>query len=123
MFVYTKEIVMQDESMVAPCGIDCSKCTIFIAAHDPVAAEKLAEEWRSTWQPDAQADWFQCKGCRGDRSVCWSGDCRIYKCCAEEKKQDSCSQCTEFPCKMLENWAGEYENHRQAFENLKKMRE
>jgi len=30
-------------SMIAPCGLDCSACAIYIAAHHPEAAERLVE--------------------------------------------------------------------------------
>lgn len=114
---------MCSDSMMAPCGIDCSQCDIYKAANDPEFAQKLAAQWRETWMPKAQADWFKCHGCVADHSLCWSEDCRIYKCCVENRKLDSCSHCDDFPCEELEKWAAEYPNHQHAFEELKRMRE
>ncbi len=111
---------MDDNAMLAPCGIDCSECEIFVAARDPAAAEHLAEQWRS-WNPKAEASWFRCQGCRGDRSVRWTEDCAIAA-CAEEKGIRFCSECGEFPCKRLEDWAAAYPHHQKAFDRLVEMR-
>ncbi|MHB0998861.1 MAG: DUF3795 domain-containing protein [Armatimonadota bacterium] len=106
---------------IAPCGIDCSACSIYIAAHDAEAAERLAQEWKS-WQPAAEASWFKCRGCRGDRSACWSENCDIHACCVEDKGMDSCSQCGDFPCSKLAVWAADSPHHAAALEYLKQMR-
>ena len=110
------------DSMIAPCGIDCSECEILRAANDPQLAEETAKRWRETWQPKADASWFVCQGCRGDRAKCWTDDCKIYACCVEERGLDSCSVCGSFPCEELQKWAAESSNHRTAFERLKEMR-
>ena len=90
------------DSMIAPCGIDCSQCEIFKAANDPQLAEETAKRWCESWQPKADASWFVCRGCRVDRSLCWTDDCRIYACCVEERGLDSCSICGDFPCEELQ---------------------
>ena len=82
---------MQNQSMIAPCGLDCSHCPIFIAAQDPEAAERLAQDWHSSGHPNAEPGWFRCQGCRGDRSVCWSEDCGVYKCCVDGKSLGFCN--------------------------------
>ena len=79
-------------------------------------------DWRATWQPKAEAGWFRCQGCRGDRSVCWSEDCGLYACCVETKKLEFCSQCDDFPCGELTKWAADYAHHVPALERLKAMR-
>ncbi len=113
---------MSSNPIIAPCGIDCSACEIYKAAHDPKLAEEVAKQWRESWQPKADASWFVCKGCRGDRSLCWSGDCKIHACCVEQHGLDSCSACDDFPCEELQKWASEYPHHGAAFERLNEMR-
>ena len=103
--------------MRAPCGIDCEQCDIYKAARHPAEAEKLAETWRATWQPKAQADWFKCQGCRGDRSLCWSEDCKIFE-CVSAKGVPFCYQCADFPCELLSNWSRGTANHQAAFDWL-----
>ena len=107
---------------IAPCGLDCSACAIYIAAHDPEAAERLAKQWRQGISEKAKAEWFRCQGCRGDKSVRWCDDCKIAE-CAEERGLEFCSQCDDFPCVLLLVWAEEPEPHRIAFERLKQMRD
>jgi hypothetical protein len=105
--------------MLAPCGIDCAACDIYQAANDPAKAVALAEQWKS-WQPDAQPDWFKCQGCRADRGLCWSEDCRIYACCAERNLHD-CGQCADFPCADYQAWIGPYPHHQAAYARLQEM--
>jgi hypothetical protein len=114
---------MTNDTMRAPCGIDCAACAIHIAAQDPVAAEKLAEEWCAGGMEKAEAGWFVCRGCRGDRSLCWCDDCGIYACAVEQRGLDFCSQCGEFPCRTYLDWIGPAPHHQAAFEWLKTMRE
>lgn len=113
---------METSGRLAPCGIDCSTCDIFQAARDPAFAQRLAETLSAGGASHAEASWFQCKGCWGDRSVCWSDDCAIYRCCVEERHLASCSECADFPCTELQTWAGEYTNHRAAYARLKELR-
>lgn len=112
-----------DDKMRAPCGIDCAACDIYIAAHDPAAAEKLAEEWRGRGAEKAEAGWFRCQGCRGDRSLCWCEDCAVYACAVEQRGLDFCSQCDEFPCRTYLDWISPAPHHQAAFEWLKSTRQ
>jgi hypothetical protein len=112
---------MTDDAMIAPCGIDCAQCEIYKATNDPQLAEQTAKRWRETWAPKADASWFVCQGCRADRTLCWTDDCKIYPCCVEQHGLNSCSQCDEFPCATLEAWATD-PSHAAQFERLKEMR-
>lgn len=112
---------MADEQ-ISCCGIDCSTCDIYVAAHDPAAARQLAARWRANGVTEAQPDWFQCEGCRGDRSVCWSGDCKLYACCTERGKS-FCDECDGFPCATYIEWADAYPHHRAAYERLQARRQ
>ncbi len=63
--------------MESRCGIICSKCS---------------------WQKDKK-----CKGCAGIDNPFW-GNCPVKTCC-EEKKQEHCGECREFPCTQLQEFA------------------
>ncbi len=108
--------------MTAPCGIDCDDCEIHVAACDREAAEKLASVWRANGIAAAEPGWFRCRGCRGDRSVCWTDDCAIYRCCVEERRLDNCSVCADFACTTLEAWAAQSPHHAAALKRLKALR-
>jgi hypothetical protein len=87
----------KEAAMPAPCGIDCAKCDMLARG--------------------------ECAGCRGDRRHQWSGDCGIRRCCTDEKHLAYCSQCGEFPCGPLRDWAAAYPHHGSALERLRAMRE
>ncbi len=113
---------MSCNPMIAPCGIDCAECEIYKAANDPRLAEETARQWRANGLKKADASWFVCQGCRVDRTKCWTEDCGIYACCVEDRKLDSCSNCSDFACDQLQKWAEESPNHAAAVERLKGMR-
>lgn len=64
-----------------------------------------------------------CKGCLGDRTVQWSGNCDIRRCCTEEKGLAHCGECADFPCARLNEWAASGGHHTAALENLKRIRD
>jgi hypothetical protein len=114
---------------IAVCGLDCSTCNLFAAKNDQQAAETLVAWFRQErWlkpQEGAQeimARGPYCLGCHGDRSVQWSGDCWIRKCCVEEKQRKFCSECPEFPCTRLTAWSQSNGRYAAAFERLRSMR-
>ena len=113
---------MTEQVILAPCGLDCGPCPIRCAAHDAGFAEKLAEDWRS-WNPDARADWFRCRGCKGDDSLAWGDDCKIRDCCLKQRQLSDCSRCDDFPCaKIIEFEEDEHLHHTEAVANLRRIR-
>ncbi|MDO5558493.1 MAG: DUF3795 domain-containing protein [Oscillospiraceae bacterium] len=65
------------------CGILCSQC-----------------EYREQ---------MNCKGCVHIDTPFWGDSCPIKSCC-ENKKQDNCGQCADFPCNLLNEFAYDKEN-------------
>ena len=63
-----------------------------------------------------------CTGCHGDREVHWSADCWILACCVDERGLANCSECMEFACDRLEEWAGQNDGYRTALARLREMR-
>ena len=117
-----KDTMLVIDDSLAVCGLDCSACNIYQAARDPAKAEKLAVDFRAWGYEDARPEWFQCQGCRGDRSKHWSDSCQILKCCFDERGHDVCIQCAEFPCEKLEEWEAGGERYQQALDRLKSLR-
>ena len=107
--------------MIAPCGIDCSRCDIHLAPGNPELAERLAAAFRKRIDPNIQPSQFHCQGCPGDRIDHWSPNCRILHCCVDDRNLQHCNQCPEFACDELERWAGVREQHKLALDRLKKM--
>jgi hypothetical protein len=115
--------------MIAACGLDCSGCNLFCAVTDERAAQSLVSWFRQEgWlKPDEGGREIMCrgpycKGCHGDRSVQWSGDCWIRKCCVDDRKLRFCSDCSEFPCEMLAQWSKTAAKYTTAFNRLLSMR-
>jgi hypothetical protein len=99
---------------LTPCGLDCSTCTIHLRTDEEL------EYWHSQ---KVDVDKVRCDGCRSDRDgPHWSPDCTILECCVHKRGLEFCSQCSDFPCAMLEKWGSEYEHHTKALENLREMK-
>ena len=81
--------------LVAPCGIDCGICELYMACHD----EKLMNYLISKGIPKAV---LPCEGCKPNGGHCpiHPGECATYT-CAQEKEVEHCVDCTDFPCPML----------------------
>lgn len=121
----TKEI-----SDIAVCGLDCKNCDIRRVPFDPEAVQRVVVWFR-------QMEWLKedegiseviersmyCKGCRGDRSIHWSADCWILKCCVDSKGLEYCYQCDNFPCKQLVDWAKKSTDYTEALKRLKRIKE
>lgn len=108
-------------SPIAVCGLDCTECNIFQAAHDPAFAQRLTQAFKARGRADAKPEWFQCQGCRGNRGKCWSDDCWIWQCCVGERGLDSCHRCGDFPCARLTAWAAQDARYTKALERLKSL--
>ncbi len=113
---------ISDNSMIACCGLDCSTCGIRLAENDPERAGRLTREFRANGFTDAQPEWFRCDSCRGDRSKHWSENCWILKCCVDDRGLKYCSQCEDFACARLEEWAEKNDRYRKALNRLIEMR-
>lgn len=115
---------------IAACGLDCGSCEILKVPTDAEAARSVAEWFRDMgWLKEGEGvdDVVKraphCLGCRGDRGVHWSPDCWILKCCVDDKDLNHCSECNDFPCDRLSEWAKKNESYSRAFERLKRMRD
>jgi hypothetical protein len=110
--------------MVACCGLNCAKCDIREAGHgnEEKRNEILAwykEKRNRTLKPEQ----VSCEGCSGPLDAHWSSDCKIML-CAKKKKVQHCSQCSEFPCSILKEFASDgVSHHKKTVENLHRMNE
>jgi hypothetical protein len=116
------------KEIIAVCGLDCGPCDIRRAPNEPDAAQSIVawykkEGWLKEDEGIAEVVelGIYCKGCRGDRSVHWSPDCWILKCCVDDKGHEFCHECVSFPCERLSEWAKQSDDYSQALQRLKKM--
>lgn len=96
---------MTDErgTLAAPCGLYCGVCS-----------ELVVDE--------------TCHGCGCDCGQCAAGphraNCYIYHCCGGEKRFESCSECEDFPCTRVTQFAYDpiWRSHLPVLENLRRIR-
>ena len=118
------------KEMIAVCGLDCGSCEIRRAPNEPDVAQRLVAWFKKEgWLKEDEGisevieRRMYCRGCRGDRSVHWSADCWILKCCVDDKGHEFCYECSMFPCERLSEWAKQSDDYSQALQRLKKMKE
>jgi hypothetical protein len=83
------------ERLVAPCGIDCGVCELYIAGSRPELAAILASK-------GIPREKLPCKGCRNINGECpvIAGQCETFA-CVGERGVEFCFQCAQFPCEKL----------------------
>lgn len=98
---------------IAPCGLYCGVCAIYIAYRDNNL--KLKEKLLNIYKggvpdkgklPNAEKlsiEDIKCKGCLSDDTFMHCKQCEIRK-CTKEKGFIGCHQCNQFPCKYIENF-------------------
>ncbi|MDD5454892.1 MAG: DUF3795 domain-containing protein [Candidatus Ratteibacteria bacterium] len=114
---------------IAVCGLDCNTCP-FPSIHTSLEnAQKwvgLFREWKVLKEGEGAKEIMKhgpyCISCHDDRSVHWSANCWILKCCVDDKGLKNCSQCNGFPCNKLVEWSNTDEGYKKALDNLKKLK-
>ncbi|MBU0595323.1 DUF3795 domain-containing protein [Candidatus Bipolaricaulota bacterium] len=121
-----------ENQWIAACGLDCEACEIRRLPFDTDAAAVCVAWYREMgWLTEADgvaeaiARKMTCCGCRGDRGLHWSVSdeeiCWILECCVDQRGQEFCSQCAEFPCERLAKWSQQNGGYRRALERLRRM--
>lgn len=89
-------ITSERTSLVAPCGIDCGICELYLCKDN----DRLLAYLLSKGIPQEK---LPCPGCRAVQGHCpvIGSQCASYT-CAVEKDVEFCYQCREFPCSKLQ---------------------
>lgn len=91
------------KELLAPCGLYCGVCSIYIAHRDDNL--KFKQIILPVYKAFAKGvEDIQCTGCLSDGvvfPVCQA--CPIKK-CTKNKEIEGCHQCDEFPCKFVQNF-------------------
>ncbi|MBS3782219.1 MAG: DUF3795 domain-containing protein [Candidatus Thermoplasmatota archaeon] len=114
------------EEEIGACGLLCHDCSIYMAHTDKNQAKKV-RDWflkegfltENKSIDEFMADGPYCLGCHGDKETHWSPDCWILRCCVDGKGLNNCSECSEFPCKGLEEWSTKDESYDKALKRMK----
>jgi predicted RNA-binding Zn-ribbon protein involved in translation (DUF1610 family) len=102
-----------NHDLIAPCGLYCGVCAIYIAHRDNnhKFKERLANLYKGNVAgkgtlPNSEnlsADDIRCHGCLSDERFMHCHQCEIRN-CTKEKGFTGCHQCDEFPCHHIENF-------------------
>ncbi len=95
---------MENEKMVAFCGIICTECPAYIATKndDNELREETAKKWSSDEYPIKISD-INCYGCvvEGKQMMEFCSECKVRD-CGIEKGVNNCAYCDEYICETLE---------------------
>jgi hypothetical protein len=104
------------DAKIAYCGIYCGACGIYLATQ----AGKLGPIAEQSGIP---VEYQGCDGCRTEKNNLCCANCSIKRCC-QHKNIDSCSECDEFPCSVLEAFdKDEWPHHSGIIDSLKVISE
>ena len=99
---WTKE-ELRNKELMAPCGLYCGLCGIYIATRDNNT--KFKERLGSIY--GSKPEETECLGCmQPDPAKTLYGYCHSCKIrnCIREKKFYSCHQCGQWPCDMIKDF-------------------
>jgi len=92
------------ETMIAYCGIICSKCPVYKATqdNDDRAREDVARLWSKQYGMDIKPEDVHCDGCLQANGRLFS-HCRTcgIRACGMEKKVSTCADCADYACEPL----------------------
>ncbi len=104
------------EPEIAYCGLYCGACGIYMATQ----AGTLDEIVQQTKIP---VEYQACSGCRTERNNLCCMNCGIKRCC-RHKNLNSCAECNEFPCSVLEAFdMDKHPHHTGVIESLQVLSE
>lgn len=96
------------ETLQAPCGLNCSKCDMYLATltdSDALRME-IAEKWTKLFDYPFQKEDINCDGClSGGRMGIYCRDLCEIRPCALAKGLTDCARCPDYICEKLQkNW-------------------
>lgn len=82
-------------NLVAPCGIDCGVCELYMCKDSPQLYDYLLTR-------GIPKEKLPCKGCRPSEGGCpvIGNSCATYS-CVQLKGVEFCHECDDFPCNKL----------------------
>ncbi len=91
------------KELLAPCGLYCGVCAIYMADRDD--NQKFKERLVKIYRPFTKSiEDVQCTGCMSDGVIFgYCQSCPIRD-CVKGKSFESCHQCNEFPCKFIKRF-------------------
>ncbi|MFX1297148.1 MAG: DUF3795 domain-containing protein [Promethearchaeota archaeon] len=98
-------MVEVQKELLAPCGLYCGVCAIYIA--DKANNLKFKQRLVDVYKPISKtvAD-IKCSGCLSENQEKIFGYCQTcpIRDCVKNKGIEGCHQCDDFPCKFINNF-------------------
>jgi hypothetical protein len=114
------------EKLVAPCGLYCGACPMYIATQekDEQKAKVLLQRFSAPNSKIAPED-LRCDGCiGGGRTAMFCRTCSIRDCAEKKQKVTRCSDCKEFPCSIISSFNKDgMLHHAEVLENCRRLRD
>jgi len=92
-----------NDSIIAPCGIECDACDALIATltNNNQMREEMAAKWSTPEQPINPSD-IACLGClHPETHIAYADKCPVRR-CVVGRGVETCAHCSEYPCETLE---------------------
>ncbi|WP_082128469.1 DUF3795 domain-containing protein [Kosmotoga pacifica] len=95
--------------MRAYCGIDCFRCSVYIATinNDEKLREETAAKWRKEFHLEVESEDLVCRGCKSGRAWKMCIDCPFVKCC-KERRLNNCGECDSYPCSRISEFLKDF---------------
>ncbi|HBL84394.1 MAG TPA: hypothetical protein DDZ99_05670 [Clostridiales bacterium] len=99
------------KNSVCFCGHDCSRCVTYLATvrNDDELRKQAQQFYRDEFGFDIPLSKIHCKGGRSDDIFKLCQDCPWMRCCLD-RRINACSECSEYPCKLLAEYQAKYVN-------------
>jgi hypothetical protein len=114
------------EKLVAPCGLYCGACPMFLASQekDEQKSKAILQQGFGRGPMMLTKD-FECDGCiAGGRVASFCRRCAMRECAANTKKVTRCADCSHFPCSKIANFNNDtMAHHSEVLANCRKLKE
>lgn len=102
---------MKNDDIIAYCGLYCGACEMYLATQSntlPALSEKLGIPQKL----------IACEGCKSDSLSIFCKNCAIKK-CNRLKEIETCADCNEFPCSVLNAFENDgHPHHKGVIDSL-----
>jgi hypothetical protein len=114
------------EKLVAPCGLYCGACPMYLATQEN-SQERLnafAQQF-SARKIQMKLEDVLCDGCiGGGRVAVFCQKCAMRSCAAAKTNVTRCSDCSDFPCSKISNFNNDgMQHHSEVLQNLRRIKE
>jgi hypothetical protein len=114
------------ENLVAPCGLYCGACPMYLATTQN-SDEKLKAMLQQfgAGRSNVNREDFVCEGCLGGGKLAsFCRRCNLRECAAGKPNVTRCSDCPDFPCSKITNFNNDgMRHHSEVLENLRQIKQ